>query len=97
LEDGKPQTVTVFETQKLAGDPLPPLPPEPAKEAPKPAEVKANVAKAQTINTAAPGKIQYQDKRLMVMFFDFSSMPPVDQVRAQKAALKFLNTQMTAS
>jgi VWFA-related protein len=55
------------------------------------------MAKAQTINTAAPGKIQYQDKRLMVMFFDFSSMQPVEQLRAQKAAIKFLNTQMTSS
>jgi VWFA-related protein len=100
LEDGKPQTVNVFEKQKLAGEPLPALaepPKEAPKPAPKPADVKAAVAKAQTINTVAPGKIQYQDKRLMVMFFDFSSMPPVDQIRAQKAALKFLNTQMTAS
>jgi VWFA-related protein len=97
LEDGKPQQISVFEMQKLAGDPLPPVAPEPAREAPRPPDVKVAVAKPQTITTAAPGKIQYQDKRLMVMFFDFSSMPPVDQVRAQKAALKFLNTQMTAS
>src|SRR5215467_11848609 len=101
LEDGKPQNISVFERQTLDGEPLPALPAQlatrPAKEAPKPAEAKPAVAKAQTINTAAPGKIQYQDKRLMVMFFDFSSMPPVDQIRAQKAALKFLNTQMTAS
>src|ERR1041385_2455570 len=40
LEDGKPQAVTVFERQKRAGEPLPALPPEPPKEAPKPAEVK---------------------------------------------------------
>src|SRR5215467_9026933 len=43
MEDGKAQSVTVFEKQKLAGDPLPALPPESPKEAPKPAEVKAAV------------------------------------------------------
>jgi len=32
-----------------------------------------------------------------VMFFDMTSMPIQDQMRAQAAALKFLNTQMTAS
>src|SRR6476660_4199876 len=61
LEDGKPQTVNVFEKQKLAGEPLPALaepPKEATKPAPKPADVKAAVAKAQTINTVAPGKIQ---------------------------------------
>src|ERR1041385_8401493 len=45
LEDGKPQTINVFEKQKLAGEPLPAIP-EPPKEAPKQApkpEVKAAV------------------------------------------------------
>jgi VWFA-related protein len=44
-----------------------------------------------------PGDIKYRDKRLLVMFFDMTSMPIQDQMRAQAAALKFLNTQMTAS
>jgi VWFA-related protein len=44
-----------------------------------------------------PGDLKYRDKRLMVMFFDMTSMPIQDQMRAQAAALKFLNTQMTAS
>ena len=35
LEDGKPQNIAVFEVQKLAGEPLPALPAEPPKEAPK--------------------------------------------------------------
>jgi hypothetical protein len=42
-----------------------------------------------------PGDLKYRDKRLMVMFFDMTSMPIQDQMRAQTAALKFLNTQMT--
>src|SRR5664280_1288650 len=43
------------------------------------------------------GKVQYQDKRLLVLFFDFSSMQPQEQIRAQHAALKFLAEQMTPS
>src|SRR4029077_7009064 len=39
----------------------------------------------------------HTDKRLMALFFDFSSMPQGDQVRARDAAVKFLQTQMTSS
>jgi len=41
--------------------------------------------------------VQYHDKRLMVMFFDFSSMGVPEQLRAQEAALKFIDTQMTTA
>ena len=44
-----------------------------------------------------PGDIKYQDKRLLVMFFDMTSMPIQDQMRAQTAAQKFIRTQMTPS
>ncbi|MBV8810013.1 MAG: VWA domain-containing protein, partial [Acidobacteriaceae bacterium] len=40
---------------------------------------------------------KYQDRRLMVMLFDFSSMQPFEQIRAREAAIKFLTSQMTAS
>lgn len=56
--------------------------------------------KALTANQIAPekpGDIKYKDRRLMALFFDMTSMPIDDQVRAQGAALKFLKTQMTAS
>jgi VWFA-related protein len=92
LEDGKPQKVVVFEAQKLSIDPLPPEPPpalgdkDDLPEGPK-----------TVITTQSPGQVQYHDKRLMVMFFDFSSMGMPEQLRAQEAALKFLDTQMTPS
>jgi len=41
-----------------------------------------------------PGDLKYRNRRLMVMFFDMTSMPIQDQKRAQEAALKFLRTQM---
>jgi VWFA-related protein len=92
LEDGKPQKIVVFEAQKLSIDPAPPEPP-PALDnvndlPPDPKTV---------ITTQSPGKVQYHDKRLLVFFFDFSSMAMPEQLRAQEAALKYLDTQMTPS
>jgi VWFA-related protein len=92
LEDGKRQKIEVFEHQQLSLEPEPPEPPptlgdqNELPEAPK-----------TTITAATPGKIQYHDKRLMVVFFDFSNMGIPEQLRAQEASLKFLETQMTPS
>ena len=104
-EDGKPQQIKVFKFQRLEeeaapavaltprGPANPPAPAAPEKKAA--AEVKA-VTNLQ-IAPARPGEIKYQDRRLLVMFFDMTSMPINDQIRAQNAATKFLKTQMTAS
>ncbi len=93
LEDGKPQPISVFELQQL--DPVVPAPSAPA---PAPVVAAATAPKAatraQAITTAEPGRIQYRDRRLLVLFFDFSAMPPTDQLRAEKAARKFVNDQM---
>lgn len=91
-EDGKPQKVVVFEAQKLSMEPAPPEPPPALGD-------KDDVPDAPRtmITTQRPGEIQYHDKRLMVMFFDFSSMAMPEQLRAQEAALKFVDTQMTPS
>ena len=85
LEDGKPQNISIFELQRLDAEPAPAT----AVAAVKPTEVKAK-----QITTKASGQIQYRDRRLLVFFFDMSSMPPQDQIRASKAALKFVDTQM---
>jgi VWFA-related protein len=92
LEDGKPQKVEVFEYQKLSTEPAPPPPPptlgsvNDLPEDPK-----------TTITTESPGKVQYHDKRLLVLFFDFSNMGVPEELRAQEAALKYIDTQMTPS
>ena len=86
LEDGKPQNISIFEFQKLDGA----TPPKPTL----PATASTTDAKAQVITTRSAGEIQYRDRRLMVFFFDMSSMPPADQIRANKAALKFIDEQM---
>jgi VWFA-related protein len=101
LEDGKPQKISVFEFQKLDQEAVPaPALAERPTPAPAAAAAPAPAVKPVTANQIAPetpGDIKYRDKRLMVMFFDMTSMPIQDQVRAQAAAQKFLRTQMTAS
>lgn len=85
LEDGKPQHLSIFEFQRLDAPQETPAPAPPPQIAP---------ARPPMITIAAPGKIQYQDRRLLVLFFDHSSMPPADQIRAYDAALKFIDQQM---
>jgi VWFA-related protein len=92
LEDGHPQTVNIFEHQKLTLEPEPPEPPpalEEKNELPPPPKT--------TITSEGATKVQYHDKRLLAMFFDFSNMQIPDQLRAQDAALKFLDEKMTKS
>jgi len=92
LEDGKPQKIQVFEFQKLAMEAAPPEPPPTlGSQLDLPEDPKTS------ITIQGPGKIQYHDKRLLVMFFDLSNMAVPDALRAQDAALKFVDTQMTES
>jgi VWFA-related protein len=92
LEDGKPQKIDVFEVQKLSMEPeAPDVAPTLGSQNDLPENPKT------VITTEAPGKVQYHDKRLLVLFFDFSNMGIPEELRAQEAALHFLDTQMTAS
>jgi VWFA-related protein len=88
LEDGKPQTISVFEFQKLEGDTLLPAVPaaKPVVDTPAtPAERKA----------APPAPvIRYQNRRLVAILFDYSTMGIPEQSRAQEAAIKFVHEQM---
>ena len=84
-EDGKLQQLQGCDLQRLDTKALPPLNP-PLKslirrDSPPPAT---------TADTP-------RDHRLMILFFDFSSMQPTEQIRATDAAVKFLSTQMTSS
>lgn len=95
VEDGERQEVSVFEFQQL----------EPAAETDPPAfaqrndaaEPEAKAERDRDITPSAPGEVRYRDKRLLVLYFDLSSMPPADQIRAQKAADHFLDEQMSPS
>jgi hypothetical protein len=104
-EDGKPQIIKVCEYQELQTAPVTEAPPTPTALAARPeaaaplppvaAEVKA--VTANQITPAKAGEVKYKDRRLMVMFFDMTSMPIQDQIRAQDSAVKFIKSQITAS
>ena len=94
LEDDKPQTISVFELERLTGEILPALAPNPQSPIPSPARrIAPNPSPAPSPQSPSPRK----DRRLLALFFDFSSMQPQEQIRAKEAALKFLNQQMTAA
>jgi VWFA-related protein len=92
LEDGKPQTVLSCDLQKLETKTLPAVAPALKDRSAAPAAQPQPEPKA----PSSP-EIKYQDRRLIVMFFDLSSMAPTEQIRAVNAATQFLNTQMTRS
>ena len=94
-EDDKAQKISIFEYQQLETEPLPAAEPEPAKPTAAPANAAPKPTAKPQITPSAPGQMRYKDRRLMVMFFDFSAMPQEDQICAQAAALKFVDTQIT--
>jgi VWFA-related protein len=90
-EDGTLQEIKFFEYERLeeiinAAEPLPPLGPPKYYEKLPHTQIAGEV----------PGKTSYKDHRLLVLYFDMTSMPPQDQLRALDAAQKFIKKQMTA-
>jgi VWFA-related protein len=85
-ENGVAQTISFLEYQKLDEQPAAPLT---IKVAPAPRLAKSAIAPER------PGDIHYKDRRLIALYFDLSSMPVEDQIRAFTAAEKFVRTQMT--
>jgi VWFA-related protein len=92
FEDGKQQTLLSCDVQHLESKVLP---------APERQLIERNAAPAPPKSapevTPQDKQSKFQDRRLMILFFDFSSMQPPEQIRAVDAAIKFLGTQMTAS
>jgi len=62
-----------------------------------PADAAVTRATLTQIAAPPPGDIRYQDRRLLVLYFDGSSMSPPDQIRAYTNALKYIDTQMTSA
>ena len=86
LEDGKPQKIQSFDLEQTDLTPVA-APVQPVLAAPKANEPAPPV----------PEKLDLRDRRLVVLFFDLSSMQPDDIDRAVEAGQKFVNQQMTAS
>ena len=88
-EDGVPQTITVFEFQKLDDTIVPTQP------AVSPNRVPAQPLAQNSIASAPPGANRYRDRRLLALYFDMSSMGDADRYRALAAAQTFVATQMS--
>ena len=103
VEDGVAQDISFVEFQRLADRrpapgtaviaDTPPIDPAPRAAAnnavPSPTQGQ--------IVAPPPGDARYRDRRLLVLYFDLTAMPPPDQARAYVAALKFIDTQMHPS
>ena len=94
FEENQPQEVAFVEYQRLEGEPgsAPAVAPEPSPQpAVAPSVVNVDIA------TPPPGTVKYQDKRLIVLYFDQTSMSPQDQYRAFGNAIKYVDTQMASA
>jgi VWFA-related protein len=102
-EDKVPQTIRLFEFQKLDEVPLAELERRPAPvtaaapAAPTAPAPPAEVGAPAQIAAGKPGEILYRDRRLLVFYLDLSAMGVPEQLRALDAARKFVNTQITAA
>lgn len=82
-EDGVPQTIRQFEYEDLAA---------PSQAA----QAGLSPTAGPIAQTATPDHV-YRNRRLLVLYFDMSSMPPADQLRAAAAAQRFIRSQMSPS
>jgi len=89
-EDGVPQTISVFQFERLEDTPAP-APPAGAQQ---PAAEVVQPKIPTEITPPPPGDSRYRNRRLLVLFFDLMNVSPADQLRAFTAADKFIRTQM---
>ena len=93
-EDGKPQAITSFDFEELdrtdvpapAAEPQVILPKKPAAAAPTP-----------NAPVPAPPIVDMHGRRLIVLFFDLSSMQPEELQRAVKAAHDYVDQKLSPS
>jgi len=85
-EDGKAQRIASFDFEQTETQAVPP-----------PAQ--AVLVSPRAIPKAAPvkpnDKLEFRDRRIIVLFFDLTSMQPEEIERAVKAGQKFVDKQMT--
>ncbi len=90
-EDGTPQTIKVFDYQKFVGTTAPA-----PRSTPEQTHVYDKLSLSR-ISPEVPGETKYKDRRLLALYFDMTSIPQTDQLRALAAAQNFLRTQMTSA
>ena len=99
FEDNQRQEIAFVEFQRIATELAGDVPEPPAADAARDAAAGAGVQRAVNVEIAKPpaGSIKYQNRRLLVMYFDQSSMPLADQLRSYENARRFLDRQMAVS
>ena len=90
-EDNVPQTISVFQFQRLEDTPTATPTAVPAVPATLPQPAAAPAPNAAPLPA---GSVKYQDRRLLVLFFDMVNTFPPDQLRAFTGADKFIRAQM---
>jgi VWFA-related protein len=95
VEDGVPQAISFVEFQRLPDrrteTPPPSTAPRVAGAPPVPSATQGQIV------TPPPADTRYRDRRLLILYFDLTAMPPADQARAYAAAQTFIDTQMQVS
>jgi len=97
-ENNEPQEVAFAVYQRLEGDtdPTPAPVDRPPTVPARPTTGPAPAVQAQ-IATPPPGDIRYQNRRLLVFYFDMSSLGQAEQLRAFTNAQKYIDTLMRPS
>ncbi|HEY2382762.1 MAG TPA: VWA domain-containing protein [Terriglobia bacterium] len=94
-EDNVPQTIGLFQFQRMEDAPAPGQKAAGAATAAITTPVEIVRPPVATQITPPPnGDKRYDGRRLMVLFFDMQNVSPPDQLRAFTAADKFIRTQM---
>jgi VWFA-related protein len=96
MENNVKQEIAFVEFQRVANPIETPI--EPATPIPVAAPLDAAArAEAARITIPPAGDTRFQDRRLVVLFFDMTSMQQADQLRAFDASMKWVRTQMGPS
>jgi VWFA-related protein len=89
LENGKQQALSVFDFQRLTDAETAPAPAAKTLEVRKAPESAPDLASVQPATSA-----RYKDKRLLVLYIDWTSMDPAQQLRAKEGAEKAVREQL---
>src|SRR5262245_28103106 len=94
-EDGVQQTINLVAFQRVDDSDAAALAPMPPPAALDDRPRVAPTVQPQIASSPA-GDIRYRNSRLIVLYFDLSAMPPMDQARAYGAARTFVREQIKA-
>ena len=90
VEDGKPQSLSSFDFEQTDTEALPPLESQPTIMG----AVKGGVKQAPASDQQ---KLDFHGRRVMVLFYDLSSMQPEEIERSVNSGIQFVEKQMTAA